>query len=247
MHPIYLTLYVAQGGFPRARGDAPDLVLRAGQTYQFPPRTRGCTRGRAALGVLVEVFPAHAGMHPGKTHRIFTHPGFPRARGDAPITNYGTRLLKKFPPRTRGCTHVHVGLSGHLSVSPAHAGMHPKRPRRACRRRCFPRARGDAPLAFMSRMVFILFPPRTRGCTHVGVAHHAPYRVSPAHAGMHPSTLTSPTAPTRFPRARGDAPIEAIEAIGIERFPPRTRGCTLPCHRLSSSPLVSPAHAGMHL
>jgi len=130
--------------------------------------------------------------------------------------------------------------------SPAHAGMHPGS-RCACPRRPgFPRARGDAPAGGRERRREQPVPPRTRGCTLDTLLEHAPEPGSPAHAGMHPSGGLGARCPTRFPRARGDAPCAAADSGSLLAVPPRTRGCTR--HRVfrRARPLGSPAHAGMH-
>ena len=69
---------------------------------------------------------------------------------------------------------------------------------------------------------------------------------SPARAGMHRSLISDSSRPTRFPRARGDAPVREHSAQRGERVPPRARGCTEHHQRRPHSFGGSPARAGMH-
>ena len=49
-------------GFPRVRGDVPEVVLTMIRTALFSPRARGCSMYIALDDVAVRVFPACAGM-----------------------------------------------------------------------------------------------------------------------------------------------------------------------------------------
>ncbi len=171
--------------FPRARGDAPttrqaDLVF-----IEVPPRTRGCTPGRASVLAPSRGSPAHAGMHPRRSGTSSSCSRFPRARGDAPGTGDCQRPLRAVPPRTRGCTRSRVNRNAIAIGSPAHAGMHPRAPTRPSGRPRFPRARGDAPVRSTGIRCFAQVPPRTRGCTPEQLLHEGRPTGSPAHAGMH--------------------------------------------------------------
>ena len=91
------------------------------------------------------VSPAHAGMVP---HKWRFHPGWkslPRPRGDGP-TAAGVLVAKaESPPPTRGWSRDCLRPGGRQGVSPAHAGMVPRRQGRSPSSPCLPRPRGDGP------------------------------------------------------------------------------------------------------
>ena len=70
------------------------------------------------------------------------------------------------------------------------------------------------------------FSPRTRGCSGGGFPTLDRCTVFPAHAGMFLPQSRTPAIPVRFPRARGDVPDNAMEAMDTNKFSPRTRGCS---------------------
>ena len=94
--------------------------------------------------------------------------------------------------------------------------------------------------------LFLSLPPHTRGCTPGRAPRKRPIRASPAHAGMHPARAHGYGHTTGFPRTRGDAPGENLQAIRERRLPPHTRGCTRTLCRGGFFTSASPAHAGMH-
>ena len=217
---------VAQISFPRARGDVPPVKLITGGQGQFSPRTRGCSLQNGVQAASFQVFPAHAGMF---LHRMPDHgcgAGFPRARGDVPIGGGDFLKLRKFSPRTRGCSSRVTRAKQSPPVFPAHAGMFLIHPHTHMSTRSFPRARGDVPINNHSLSFLSVFSPRTRGCS----AFQAPLRhtpcVFPAHAGMFRSKEVVRIASKSFPRARGDVPLCRADTQGGRKFSPRTRGCS---------------------
>ncbi len=124
--------------------------------------------------------------------------------------------------------------------------MHPSCAPAPSRRRWFPRARGDAPIAADAGVRPSMVPPRTRGCTLEVPLHVPELAGSPAHAGMHPSGPGRRSTARRFPRARGDAPVSLYPLYDWNLVPPRTRGCTVRGRTRAAVPRGSPAHAGMH-
>ena len=109
----------------------------------------------------------------------------------------------------------------------------------------FPRARGDVPMASGACPGWLMFSPRTRGCSvqlTPGVQLH---QVFPAHAGMFRSTTAAHLPDSSFPRARGDVPYTHFGVSSFGLFSPRTRGCSahIEDHHIHID--VFPAHAGM--
>ena len=144
---------VHPNGFPRARGDVPLAVTMSSITRWFSPRTRGCSHRPNTTNSIEQVFPAHAGMFREHVHGGFNRLRFPRARGDVPQQRATESRGHRFSPRTRGCSEDSC-LTDHLTpVFPAHAGMFLFQSLYLPTTACFPRARGDVPIAgFMSPM-----------------------------------------------------------------------------------------------
>ena len=232
--------------FPRTRGDAPGLYDLLAGAQALPPHTRGCTPPVPHQALLHGASPAHAGMHPSDSTRFGQIEGFPRTRGDAPVTILCGHRTKPLPPHTRGCT-PHGRRERHEGrASPAHAGMHPIHYGDHIAEKGFPRTRGDAPHSLRRPHRRKRLPPHTRGCT--GLPRNESYaaRASPAHAGMHPLIAEQLSLKTSFPRTRGDAPSDGGDRCHRRPLPPHTRGCTRRGAQGDTHPRASPAHAGMH-
>ena len=246
MHPRRIAPTSAATRFPRARGDAPLAQPIVDTIAEIPPRSRGCTPSGISGSFGGSDSPALAGMHPAQSVGHSRDPGFPRARGDAPVASTPFSVSSTIPPRSRGCTLQAVMRYEQLDDSPALAGMHPDPAAHAGTADRFPRARGDAPCRPSFRACRMTIPPRSRGCTHGIVVPLRHARDSPALAGMHPRGLGDIEGRVRFPRARGDAPRRRRVPEHRREIPPRSRGCTLHDLKLFSVEADSPALAGMH-
>ena len=152
---------------------------------------------------------------------------FPRRRGDGPLRLLCTKILQPFPPQARGWTRQAEGDRKRPAVSPAGAGMDPSVPRRRARSGGFPRRRGDGPVMRDALLRRGEFPPQARGWTPLPPSSTATTSVSPAGAGMDPRTAPSRPASTRFPRRRGDGPLNCSLDSCLVLFPPQARGWTL--------------------
>ena len=233
--------------FPRARGDVPFPRQQIHKIKLFSPRTRGCSALEERKERYFRVFPAHAGMFPSLLPPIVELLGFPRARGDVPITAPAVGTAWRFSPRTRGCSESHRCGVALALVFPAHAGMFLTTDGNITHLRGFPRARGDVPKNREPPHSLTLFSPRTRGCSCTDPLVLGPVRVFPAHAGMFPSALAPRWARSGFPRARGDVPRVIRLRDKESPFSPRTRGCSQFRPPNVSPLVVFPAHAGMFL
>ena len=91
------------------------------------------------------------------------------------------------------------------------------------------------------------FSPRTRGCSFSITKTDFEALVFPAHAGMFPKKSPRVIQKICFPRARGDVPYRAAGTGWVERFSPRTRGCSEADKAACGVVDVFPAHAGMFL
>ena len=133
-------------GFPRVRGDVPNRSSSSASLIEFSPRARGCSFVAFGYHIAEKVFPACAGMFLPATQNTIRLSGFPRVRGDVPQGVPGTKDLKRFSPRARGCSHINFIFHQIWVVFPACAGMFPNRYHPDGHARCFPRVRGDVPL-----------------------------------------------------------------------------------------------------
>ncbi len=89
------------------------------------------------------------------------------------------------------------------------------------------------------------FSPPTRGWPVLDGERLWVQMVFPAHAGMARRRSGPLTGAARFPRPRGDGPINRRMLEGLTRFSPPTRGWPVRNPRRSSLEDVFPAHAGM--
>ena len=88
-------------------------------------------------------------------------------------------------------------------------------------------------------------PPHTRGWTPAVEVRVVGVLASPAHAGMDRSPAWRRSGRRRFPRTRGDGPVEPGSLGWGYELPPHTRGWTEKLARLEGDHGASPAHAGM--
>ena len=220
----------AEGSFPRTRGDGPFANYLQTEVDLFPPHARGWTRPQGHAHAVWHVSPARAGMDPIQLRRGLPRSRFPRTRGDGPSKGTDQVGAPPFPPHARGWTCARLGIQRCERVSPARAGMDLPQGWRAAPVSSFPRTRGDGPHAWCDGRVHVPFPPHARGWTSDARSGQFSQNVSPARAGMDPSTRGLRSVQACFPRTRGDGPHpapRATEARSRVRFP-RTRGRRIP-------------------
>ena len=211
---------------PRLRGDGPDTANSAQTQVRSPPPTRGWTR----LGMTERgpgyVSPAYAGMDPSRVGIPQWSASLPRLRGDGPGMLESDSWTAPSPPPTRGWTLDGSSLDRWVTVSPAYAGMDPRRTRVVCRRGCLPRLRGDGPVLVCCEPLAPWSPPPTRGWTSTPRSAQSVWRVSPAYAGMDPVRHARRLSAIGLPRLRGDGPAMDAQAWDMIGSPPPTRGWT---------------------
>ena len=95
---------ISPPSFPRVRGDVPFDFMYASRAVWFSPRARGCSLHDDHPFCVCVVFPACAGMFLPRRGLGLSGSGFPRVRGDVPVTGLPTRLSALFSPRARGCS-----------------------------------------------------------------------------------------------------------------------------------------------
>ena len=194
------------GGFPRIRGDVPQIYLGQQQCCGFSPHTRGCSVCHCRQKRHNQVFPAYAGMFRPTACGLKQRAGFPRIRGDVPENNVKFFTSFRFSPHTRGCSSSPPPPTAPEAVFPAYAGMF----------RCtqpyfkvsdgFPRIRGDVPPYQNPSQEESGFSPHTRGCSRL--------------SRLRLLALS-------FPRIRGDVPNGMSLFVVALAFSPHTRGCSV--------------------
>ena len=196
-------------------------------------------------GLRGRVSPARAGIDPFIEELQADHDGFPRASGDRPSATTPSSGSHMFPPRERGSTRPPETGDARMEVSPARAGIDPRPSTRSRKGFCFPRASGDRPYDEKDRASDFLFPPRERGSTPDTDRPGLRRRVSPARAGIDPTSSARAGLIYCFPRASGDRPAMERDVIISRKFPPRERGSTPDLGNHGRHGLVSPARAGI--
>jgi len=169
----------------------------------------------------------------------------PRTRGDRPERELLLPSAQWSPPHTRGSTLDGGFDNARLHVSPAHAGIDLTLLRVFRKWHGLPRTRGDRPHSRCSFFTAGASPPHTRGSTLTVSVMSPVAAVSPAHAGIDPSSCAASPSAMRLPRTRGDRPMLSSSGQSGGGSPPHTRGST----RLGADRCrhrgVSPAHAGI--
>ena len=171
--------------------------------------------------------------------------GFPRTRGDGPVSTAVTTPAPWVSPHTRGWTLCSPSPSCTVSGFPAHAGMDPPRPTPGRPAPRFPRTRGDGPPSRSNNARSSAVSPHTRGWTRWRHVTTTRRRGFPAHAGMDRTGGAGPVGRRGFPRTRGDGPSAASALAARMRVSPHTRGWTRSVQRLEAVQRGFPAHAGM--
>ena len=160
------------------------------------------------------VYPACAGIDPGRLWRFFGAQGLPRMRGDRPSKMCFLALCVGFTPHARGSTGKQKQENKEDDVYPACAGID----RGSCLtyHACLslPRMRGDRPIAPSCRLSMKLFTPHARGSTYVVYISLTQAFVYPACAGIDPSSSRVSGKGICLPRMRGDRPVPCTDRGG---------------------------------
>ena len=213
-------------GLPRARGDQPSRGRWASVQRASSPRARGSTLDTACGAVVMDVFPARAGINLTRGRRSTARTSLPRARGDQPFPWLMAHFEAMSSPRARGSTLQLASDDTIDWVFPARAGINrppalqrlarsglPRargdQPGHACATRGthgLPRARGDQPLGLTVKAGEAKSSPRARGSTAPAGHGRGVQCVFPARAGINRGPGTRTGGAVRLPRARGDQP-----------------------------------------
>ena len=211
------------------------------------PPTRGWTlpeprRFRYSVG-----FPAHAGMDLNTGQIQINGSRFPRPRGDGPTSVEYQARRKVVSPPTRGWTPDRARALRRWIGFPAHAGMDPSPTTASAPFARFPRPRGDGPQRAEKEGSNERVSPPTRGWTEAAGRDAHAAEGFPAHAGMDPNGASVRRDRLRFPRPRGDGPVEIASYTFPYQVSPPTRGWTRRVAWANDDGRGFPAHAGMDL
>ena len=197
----------SSSGFPRVRGDVPNVGYALRNIRVFSPRARGCSPWITLNDIEFFVFPACAGMFRRESPPLGRQKCFPRVRGDVPAGGTREQWRELFSPRARGCSDRKDTIMFEQIVFPACAGMfrHGRISNSSCC--CFPRVRGDVPSSNNPNILRATFSPRARGCSVQVFAYENWLAVFPACAGMFLLRRQRCANRRSFPRVRGDVPL----------------------------------------
>ena len=174
-----------------------------------------------------------------KTARVY-----PRARGEARISDASDCSLIGLSPRSRGSREADGQPAAHVGSIPALAGKPSPGAREGRDPAVYPRARGEALNRVTDGGATYGLSPRSRGSRGRKVYGQEVVRSIPALAGK-PSGRSRPRSPPGvYPRARGEAPTRGRGSGSTTGLSPRSRGSRL-CRSCPGCPLRSiPALAG---
>ena len=191
------------------------------------------------------VFPAYAGMFHIHAPLSQSKHGFPRIRGDVPISGQRNITVNWFSPHTRGCSDAGHDVGVSEEVFPAYAGMFRSPCGGGFGLARFPRIRGDVPNQAITSEAKTRFSPHTRGCSESSNHKRSENTVFPAYAGMFRRHRPISSGNPGFPRIRGDVPSAFRRVSSRIRFSPHTRGCSASQELREWLTTVFPAYAGM--
>ena len=233
--------------FPRVCGDVPSGSSLQSGAVKFSPRMRGCSQLHRPIPRSHHVFPAYAGMFPRLSFKPIWVGSFPRIRGDVPTRGFTEAARAAFSPHTRGCSEEDLEQAQCHLVFPAYARMFPTWATTTGTWKGFPRIRGDVSMFERHGLELAVFSPHTRGCWPLVSPLFGACGVFPAYAGMFLPTTTEVQPGMRFPRIRGDVPLQLPGQGAVLPFSPHTRGYSCECSTSGAGGAVFPACAGMFL
>ena len=196
----------ATSRFPRTRGDGPQRGPPARYRRLVSPHSRGWTPPAISWPHRASGFPALAGMDPLSASFSSVTEWFPRTRGDGPPCLMRRAPVVQVSPHSRGWTLICL-----TQCDPLHG---------------FPRTRGDGPSPAIITHGSGPVSPHSRGWTldrHLDLFGTQGF---PALAGMDHPRVQSHGRPTRFPRTRGDGPVQEHSTRMIAEVSPHSRGWT---------------------
>ena len=126
-------------------------------------RTLGSAGQNAQVISVVELYPACAGISPGKRSLQTCEVSLPRVRGDQPRAPGGTLIPRTSAPRMRGSAHHADHVSATWACCPVYAGIDLRMFSVGQAHRALPRERGDRPIFFSRPTSFCAVAPRMRG------------------------------------------------------------------------------------
>ena len=171
----------------------------------------------------------------------------PRPRGDRPARKGDASMLPLSTPPTRGSAVRWCGVSDHIPLYPAHAGIGLNQRRQPVSCCPLPRPRGDRPTPTTPRHTRRNSTPPTRGSAATEDTGGSTNGLYPAHAGIGLAEVRSQSAAMALPRPRGDRPDigHLMDLSGVSPPPTRGSACSIALELSKSN--LSPAHAGIGL
>ena len=148
----------------------------------------------------------------------------PRACGENARKLFRERLGLGSPPRMRGKRLCPPCVVGFARITPAHAGKTEGHVRRSGGNADHPRACGENPKTFAASGTVIGSPPRMRGKRLQPGRRELRVRITPAHAGKTPASMSALMSSADHPRACGENSANEYMETATSGSPPRMRG-----------------------
>ncbi len=205
---------------PRACGGGPDYWCKGLSFGPCSPRVRGWSPHPAAGPANRPVFPARAGVVPGRSRSRSRTRRAPRAGGGGPVAASRSSAVARCSPRVLGWSPHFERWRSQVVVLPACAGVAPPPAHWPRARRCAPRACGDGPITSGGLGNRPRCSPRVRewsprahparhprgGATCArGRPLHTPARLHPAGRPSPPSRYVHPRPPSTRQHRRSRA------------------------------------------
>ncbi len=108
---------------PRMRGDRPDSDTECRSQLEFTPHARGSTGPWSWRALVLEVYPACAGIDLASAYLSAFFISLPRMRGDRPRRGFIGAEELEFTPHARGSTEDEAKSGTTITVYPACAGI----------------------------------------------------------------------------------------------------------------------------
>ena len=190
------------------------------------------------------ITPAHAGKSMAGRKNKRAAKDHPRPCGEKDNTRKYERNVQGSPPPMRGKERHLIRTGCMARITPAHAGK--SSPYRPKRRRCgdHPRPCGEKLRRPTHTRAKRGSPPPMRGKVMAAEKELWRRRITPAHAGKSYPDWTSPDCDRDHPRPCGEKMFWSLMTFSPVGSPPPMRGKACGTNSSSTTPGITPAHAG---
>ncbi len=166
------------------RGGVSDSFYVVSDNFSSSPHARGCFWASWWRTMTTRVFPACAGVFPGRPERVISPSGLPRMRGGVSEEKENKNVFAQSSPHARGCFQGDLECPSLPLVFPACAGVFLSTDGGAAIRLRLPRMRGGVSRPKASQESGKRSSPHARGCFLTVAGRVVEIKVFPACAGV---------------------------------------------------------------